>query len=125
MAKTRKTKKNLTQYGSIVFGVGLAIAIIAGFFTNLGATATQVIIATLAIIGVVVGILNVTRDEAVSFLVASLVLVLLIGPFLGLISQNFFQSQILGNIFGNIVALVVPAATIVALITLFNVARDE
>lgn len=126
MAKNKKKTTNLTQYGSIVFGVGLAIAIIASFFTEMIVqTANQIIIVTLMILGLLVGILNITSDETISYLAASLALILIVGPFLGLFSQNFFQSQIIGAMYMNIIALVAPGATFVALKTLFITAKDE
>jgi len=88
MAKSKKNV-NLMQYGSILFGVGLLLALITAFFNIASSTMNQVIIGTLLIIGVVIGLLNITKDETVSFLVSILVLVLLVGPLLGVLSTEF------------------------------------
>ena len=126
MAGKKKSSKKLEliQYGSYAFGVGLLIALIAAFLT-LGDTSSKVVFATLVLLGIVIGFLNVTNNESVTFLVSTIALVLLAGPFLGLVAQNIYSSPILGKIFGNIIALVVPAAIVVALKELFLTAKDE
>lgn len=126
MVEKRKSKKNLdlVQYGSIVFGVGLLMAFIMAF-VNLGAVGNKVVFATLVVLGIVIGFLNIKNSESVTFLVSTIALVLLAGPFLGLVSQNIFQSPELGKIFANIIALIVPAAIVVSLKEIFVTAKDE
>lgn len=122
--KAKFEKENLMQYGSIIFGVGLLVAVIAAFF-SLSENATKMVFVTLALIGIIIGILNIRNDEANSFLLASITLVILSGPFLGLISQYLFKSPVVNLIFGNLIALIVPAAIIVSLKVLFLTAKDE
>ena len=129
--KTSKVQQaKLNTYGSIVFGVGLAIAIIAGLINLQSDLANQIIGATLVILGLAVGILNITKAESQSFLIASLVIVTLLQPFMSIFMQMFniqsqFVSQIISGIFMNIGIFVVPAALIVALKVAFAVAKDE
>ena len=124
--QAKKAKNQLAQYGSIIFGVGLLIAIIASFITFEGTT-QKVLVATLVLLGLVVGVLNVTGDETVTFLVASIAIILLTGPFLGTLAQNFvfFQKEWVPALFGNIITLMVPASIIVALKAIFVIAKDE
>lgn len=133
---SKNTSKKLAvqpmhMYGSIVFGVGLAIAIIAGLINFESQTINQVIGATLIILGLAVGILNITKEESVGFMVASIVLVSLLQPFMSISLQMFgltqVQSvtQIVSTIFMNIVTFVVPAAIVVALKSAFSYAKDE
>jgi len=122
--QNKSIKLSSLHYGSILFGVGILISLIAGFL-SLGPSATKVVIGTLIILGIIVGILNIKNEEVVEFLVASFTLVILLGPFLGLVSQNFIQAEAISKIFGYIVAFIVPAAIIVALKAIFLVAKDE
>lgn len=120
--------KDLLQYGSIIFGMGLFISLIAGFI-NLSATANQIVIATLAIFGIVIGFLNITNDETVKFLISTVALVILLQIFFTAIIPAFSLSQVsvtvIGKIFSNLIALIVPAAVIVSLKTIFMTAKDE
>lgn len=126
--KKKKNGLNLAQYGSIVFTVGLVVAIIAGFFSMSG-TATKVVIATLVLVGIFVGALNVTGGESVPFLVSTLSVTLLAGLFLDLVSKNFISSAssaaILGRVYYNMIALIVPGAIVVAFKAIYETAKDE
>ena len=122
-----KTKKNLIgnfEYGSILFGVGILISLIAGFMT-LSSNIIKIVIATLVILGIAIGLLNIKKEEAVSFLIAAVTLVLLLSPFLGLVSQYFVKSVVLAQIFTYLISFIVPAALIVALKTIFITAKDN
>jgi len=124
MVEKKKKGLNLAQYGSIVFTIGLLVAIVAGLFP-MGSTATKVVIATLILVGIFVGALNVTGGESVSFLVATLSVTLLAGLFLDLVSKNFYNSASLGKIYYNMIALIVPGAIVVAFKAIYETARDE
>lgn len=118
-------KKDLLQYGSVIFGVGLLITVVASFFT-LSVNANKIVIATLILFGLIIGFLNIRNDETRSFLLASIALVILGGPFLGLIGQYLLTpTEILGRFFSYIIALVVPSAIVVSIKTLFLTAKDE
>lgn len=124
--KLHKIKHKLPQYGSVMFAVGIAIAIISTFI-NLSPTAQKATFATLIIIGFIVGMLNITNQEVVPFLVAYIAIIMLLGPFFGTLAENFqfFQNSLLTEIFGNIILLVVPATLTVAAKTFFITARNE
>lgn len=119
---------NLSFYGGIIFGVGMLI-VLAAPFLNLTGTTQKFTIGVLVLLGIVIGILNVTNDEAISFLIASIALVVLMGPFLGSLNQTIITSPTvmtaLGKFFTYLVVLLVPAAIVVALKTLFITAKDE
>jgi uncharacterized membrane protein len=124
---TRKKKKQVFKsedLGAYVFAVGLAIAFIAAFF-SMSTNAEKIVTGTLIVLGIVIGFLNISQKETVPFLVSSLVLVLVTGPFLGLIGQVFFTSKVLVQMFTYLIAFVVPAALIVTLKTIFITAKDE
>ena len=106
----------LVQYGSVIFGIGLLIVIISALvagFSSLGSTFSQIIAVTLIILGIIIGIVNITKSEAIGFLVAAIALVILIGPFLSTVVQTFqlgqTSSQVLGELFQNTVRLIAAA----------------
>lgn len=112
------------HYGSIAFGVGLLIVII-GTLVGLEQSTAKWVVEALVLLGVVIGILNVTGNEAVAFMVASITVVMLLGPFLLLLSQYVGQNQYFYRFMTYITAMMVPAALVVALKVLFYTAKDE
>lgn len=129
-----KKKVDLMEYGSIVFGLGILILIIAAVlpvFMTVSETVTQILAVTLIIIGLIIGYLNITNSEAIRFMVAMLLIVMLTQPFLGSIVQafalqdNYSILKILGGLYMYINTLFVPAAIVVAVRTLIQTAKDE
>ena len=103
------------KLGHWAFIVGIIIAIIAGLVP---AWQTPTITWVLVILGLVVGLLNITAKETIEFLVAAIAL-LVIGsagaiPALG---------TIILSILANIVAFVAPAALVVALKSIYSLAQ--
>lgn len=106
-----------SRLGHWAFIVGIIIAVIAGLVP---AWNTPTVMWILVILGLIVGLLNITAKETVEFLVATIALVL-IGtagiqtlPALG---------GIVTAILENIVAFVAPAALVVALKAVYELAR--
>lgn len=118
-------KKNNSNYGHIMFIVGLLIALVAGLI-SLSQTMVRIVLIVLVILGILIGIMNIKENEVVSFLLSAIALVILTGSFLTLLAQNFtiLNSQMLSAIFGYVIALVVPATIIVALKTLYATAKN-
>ena len=86
----KKIDKNmsLVHYGTIIFGIGLLIAVIASLVATYGtmtAMATKIVTGMLIMVGIIVGLINITTKETVAFLISAIVVVMLIGPFLSLI----------------------------------------
>ena len=103
-------RPTLQQVGHWAFLVGALIAIVGGFFNEMvGDTA---LLTALFVLGLVVGLLNVTVRETSEFLLATVALILAGVVNLGLIPVF---GVLLRNILSNIVVFVVPAAVIVAL----------
>ena len=106
--------------GSWSFLVGLILAVLLGIgFT--GKYQTQVLWAVF-LLGVLVGLLNVTHKEAGPFLTSGTVLVLI--SFLG-VQVGIFDAvaPVIANILRGILTLFVPATIIVALRAVFVLAR--
>jgi hypothetical protein len=117
----RKKSNTANQLGSWSFLAGVVLAVLLGLgFT--GAYQTQMILVVF-LLGLVVGLLNITHDEASGFLTSGTVLVLV--SFLGN-QAGIFESVLpqIGNILNGILTLFVPATIIVALRAVFLIAKN-
>ncbi len=94
------------KYGAWAFTIGLVLAVILGFIPSV-----TWITALLVILGLVVGFVNVTEKESTAFLIASTALVITASS----LSELPALGGIVTAILRNVVALVSPAAIIVAL----------
>ncbi|HLD33799.1 MAG TPA: hypothetical protein VJB66_03660 [Candidatus Nanoarchaeia archaeon] len=111
---------SLQNVGHWAFLVGALIAILGGFLNNIvGDTA---ILTALLVLGLVVGLLNITVRETSEFLLATIALILAGVVNLGLIPVVGIW---LRNVLSNLVVFVVPAAVIVALRTIWVLANRE
>jgi hypothetical protein len=109
--------KITTKAGNWLFLLGVLIAIILGIvFPSNGNVA-----ALLAVIGIIVGLLNITAAEVKDFLLASVTLVVAAGsmkllPLVG---------AAISSIMEYFLALVSPAAVVVAIIAVWNLAKTR
>ncbi|MCS7134753.1 MAG: hypothetical protein NZ889_02760 [Candidatus Pacearchaeota archaeon] len=106
------TKKNLV--GAWAFTVGVILAVIFGLFA--GFTWVPWV---LVIIGIIVGLLNITDVETQPFMIAGAILVI-VSYFGGSVFDQIF---FLGDILDNLLMIFVPATVIVALKSLFEIAK--
>lgn len=104
------------KMGHWAFIVGILLAIIAGLIPQLQTTTITWI---LVILGLVVGLLNITARETTEFLVA--VIALMIVGSAGAIPA---LGGIVLSILANIVALSAPAALVVALKAIYGLAAE-
>jgi hypothetical protein len=120
MAKRRK-KQNVEVHriAHYTFFVGLLIAIVAGLFRDF--IGPEALVTTLVILGLIVGLFNLTAKETVPFLTAAVALMLAGIVNLGLIPGVGIY---LRSILSNIVVFVVPGAIIVGLKTIWQLASD-
>ena len=105
------------RIGHWAFIVGVLIAVIAGLVP---AWQTDTVVWILVILGLIVGLLNITAKETVEFLVAAVALII-VGT-AGLATLPALGGIILA-ILANIVAFVAPAALIVALKAIYALAQ--
>jgi hypothetical protein len=115
------------KVGSWAFIAGIAVAILAGIFIDI--TETVWLLTLLIALGLVVGLLNITAKEVVSFLVAAIALLVStvsINAVLKLIIEKTSSTIVLAlqSILGNIAVFVAPAAIIVALKAIFVLAEE-
>jgi hypothetical protein len=104
----------LATVGKWAFIIGLVVAGVVGLFFQVGW-----VVWVLAILGVIVGLLNVTAEETQSFLLAAIAFVLSATA----LNTIPFVGGIVGNILGYVAAFVAGATIVVALKTLFVTAR--
>ncbi len=115
----KKEKIELHRVAHYAFFVGLLIAIVAGFFRNL--VGPEVLVTTLVILGLLVGLFNLTAKETTPFLIAAVALMLAGIVNLGLIPG---VGLYLRSILSNIVVFVVPGAIIVGMKAIWKLASQ-
>ena len=124
MAKAVKKKQVMAKahlVGSWAFLIGVILAIILGlgFASAYQATLLWVVF----LLGIIVGLLNISHGETAGFLTSGTVLVLV--SFLG-VQVGVFEGvvPVIGNILKGVLTLFVPATIIVALRAVFGLARS-
>jgi hypothetical protein len=119
-----KSRENLV--GAYAFLIGVILAIIFGLFNSSLEKAGGLFYSTLVLIGLIVGFANTSDKEARTFLFASLALVI-VGALgkdaLIFIAKDNYVVSSLRNILGSLLVLFVPATIIVALKTVFAMAK--
>lgn len=111
-----KKKSNVNLIGSWAFIIGVILALIVGLFD-----AAPILTWLLIVLGLVVGVLNVSGKEATTFLFVSLVLVVISAFTGGMVAND--NPYILGMLRA-IVIFIAPAALLVALKAIYGLARD-
>jgi len=131
----KKQKDFTPKYGEWAFLLGVVLALVVGLFsTQLGWSAVY-IIGLLSFLGLVVGFMNIPEKETVSFLVATIALLSVIGswaPLASLIGTLAAQVGVaelgtvlvdkLAGIMSALAAFVGPAALVVSLKLIYDLA---
>lgn len=107
----------MQKAGSLVFLVGVAICVIAGFISH------SWIFPILTILGLAVGYLNIEHREAQTFMFVALGLIIISAFAIPQIRALPEVGAILSRIYAALLLFLAPAATVVALKTLFSLAR--
>lgn len=148
MAKTKKEqlllKLTKLDFGNIIFSLGIIIILVAGFL-NFEKEIQQIVIGTLIILGIAIGINNITKKETIPFLVSTGIIILTMAPLVTIaiqpqngqvysvsvftylaqaLIQNATVYTIVMNITNFFTALIVPAAIMAAIKTIYETARD-
>ena len=106
--------------GSWSFIIGVVAAVILGI--GIPAEYKTVLVWILFLLGIVVGMLNVTAAETQSFLTAGSILALM--AFLGVQVGVFSVAPMVSNVLSAILTLFVPATIVVALKAVYVLARE-
>jgi hypothetical protein len=104
------------QIGKWIFIVGIVLAVLAALLFQ----QVSWIYWVLAILGLIVGILNVTDKETQTFLLAAIGLMLSATA----LRQLPFLGELLTRIVNYLIIFIAPAVLIVALKSLFDTAKD-
>jgi len=110
----KKMKSNLL--GAWAFLIGVVLALVFAFLQSY---AGMWLVYVLFAVGLIVGLLNITDTEANQFLLASVALVIVSSFGSLVLTAISFVSAMLDNL----LTIFVPAAVIVALKSVFNVAK--
>ena len=113
MAKVVSSGK--AMLGRWAFLIGVVLSVVFGLFT--GWSWLPVL---LVVLGLIVGFLNIEGREVNQFLMAGTVLVLM--GYMG--GQTLTNISYLANIFNNLLTLFVPATVVVAVKSVFLLARE-
>jgi len=101
--------------GGWAFIIGAIVAILVGLFGSLNTLWSWILV----LIGIIVGFLNVTEAESKDFLLATVALVVVAA--FG--REALTSIRILGNVLAAIMMIVVPATVIVALKSIYTMAK--
>lgn len=112
MASSRSSNK----IGSWAFLIGIILAVILGVFNGGNATWTWLLL----VIGIIVGLFNISQHETQPFLISGLVLILA-----SAFGQNALSSaDVFVNVLNALLVVFVPATIIVAVKNVFSYARN-
>jgi len=119
-----KSRENLL--GAYAFLIGVVLAVILGVFNNSLAESSGIFYSVLVLIGLIVGFMNVGDKNSSTFLLASISLVIVgalgVEP-LKYVAMNNMVVTVLRNVLTSLLVLFVPATIIVALKTVFSMAK--
>lgn len=107
----------MEKLGGWAFLIGVILAVILGAIGRVNDISVWVLV----VIGLIVGLINITEKEATPFMMAGAVLVIV-----SALGGNSLSSiRLLGNIFSALMTLFVPATIVVAIKTVFGYARSR
>ena len=108
----------MDKVGTWAFIIGLVIALIAAIVSP--TTTGKGVIILLGILGIVVGILNVTDSELNSFLIATLAFMVSASSLSALLGSVAYVVPFLNNI----VYFVAPGAAVLAIKAIYDISKD-
>ena len=112
----------MNSIGGIAFVVGLGLAAIVAVVASNSPPVWA--IGLLAVLGLIVGVLNVKDKEVIPFLVASIAFLVSFSALSATIQQLAFGWDAIASFFSLMNVFVAPAAGVVAILTLFRMAKD-
>ena len=126
-------EETLQTVGSYAFLVGLLVAIIAGVVVGYGSSAlgetAGLVTFVLVVMGLIVGFVNIKDKEVQHFLIAAIALLSMNGAnaLIGIDNVSFLASIKLGSmltaVVGNIATFVAPAALVLAIMAVYQMAK--
>jgi len=115
-------KNNNNMIGSWAFTIGVIVALLLGILSSwFSPDAQQWLAVALVVIGIVVGLLNISGDETHQFLITAAILVFVSGSGANALALVWMP---LASAFQHLMILFVPATVVVAIKAVFALARD-
>jgi hypothetical protein len=113
--------KGMEKIGVWSFIVGLILALIAALvWPNTGWVAL-----VLGILGILVGLINISDKETTTYLIAAIALIVGAGGLVDIIAKANIAVDFLTSLMYYIIAFVAPGAVVVAIKAIFGVARGK
>ncbi|MFW5977401.1 MAG: hypothetical protein ACOCQQ_02715, partial [Candidatus Nanoarchaeia archaeon] len=106
-----------SKIGRISFIIGFGLAAIIALFSATAVPAWTIF--TIAILGVIVGLLNITDEEVKTFLIAAIAFIISFQALSTVLSSLAFGWTAIPTFFGLMNVFITPAAAIVAIKALF------
>ncbi len=120
----KKQKSQLQVAGNMAFVVGVLIAFVAGLASGAVAAYAGTVTLVLVVLGFLVGLLNITESETTHFLVAAIALGVAGTANLQVVDTLIpTLGTVLSSVFRNVAVFVAPAALVVALKAVWNLAK--
>ncbi len=118
MKKAKGSKNKLALVGTVCFIMGVIVSILAGFIY------WEYLFPILTVLGLIVGFLNVTNKEVQAFLIAAVSLVIVSALGADQFADLPVVGATMGRIYAALLAFVGPATIIVALKSIYSLAKD-
>ncbi len=119
-----KKKSTLQKVGGYSFLIGFLLAVIIGLIVGFGGATPSWAYGVLAVLGLVVGLLNISPEEVIAFLVSTVAFLLSFGALEALLSNLGSVGAGLAVFFGLLQVFVAPAAAVVAVFAIIGLIRD-
>ena len=126
-------KKN-SHYGEFAFLAGVILSLLVGLLSVAGSlpdSSKPVVVAVLAVLGIIVGLVNIKDKEIHGFLVATIALLLSATAWSPVVTILGAMGEVgttvamwLGSFLTHLIAFISPAAFIVALKAIYDLAKD-
>lgn len=123
-------KKYGRKYGPLIFLAGLLVALLASLIPSdaIGTGGIQLVTGFLLLVGLVVGLFNITESESQLFLIAGIALMLAFSGLLAAIDvifvNTFVQLSFVSSMLAKVQVMIAPAVGIVAIKTIYDLAKD-
>jgi len=118
----KKTPRFWSKVGVWSFGAGMAIALLVAIFSSGLETWS---IGALAVLGLIVGLLNITDAEIKLYLLASIAFLLSASAMIEVFSSLGVAFRVLLTFMESVIVFVAPGAFLVSFKALYDVAKDE
>ena len=111
-----------SELGSWSFVLGVIVAVVVGLLSAAGESVA--LVSLLIIVGFIVGLLNITARETNEFLIAAVTLVLVSSFGGSVLGEVAVIGTYLESVLKAILTYIIPAAIVVAVKTIYSLARD-